>query len=109
MENDRGFVVRGLVPRRTTRHALRCSGPSSTMSSCAPAPCRDRVTRPVLERARAVASGERFFHWPLEFPEVFHEQDGRPCDRPGFDAVIGNPPWEMLRGDRGDRRPTHRG
>lgn len=28
-----------------------------------------------------------FFHWPLEFPEVF----GR--DRGGFDAVIGNPPY----------------
>ncbi len=22
--------------------------------------------------------------------------------RPGFDAIVGNPPWEMLRGDRGD-------
>ena len=27
-----------------------------------------------------------FFHWALEFPEVFQK-------RGGFDAVIGNPPW----------------
>jgi hypothetical protein len=29
----------------------------------------------------------QFFHWHLEFPEVF--TDG------GFDCVLGNPPWEM--------------
>jgi hypothetical protein len=31
----------------------------------------------------------RFFHWELEFPDVF--QGGTP----GFDAIIGNPPWEI--------------
>lgn len=37
---------------------------------------------------------KRFFHWELEFPEVFYELDP-PGDRdnPGFDAVIGNPPY----------------
>jgi hypothetical protein len=27
------------------------------------------------------------FHWPLEFPEVFSREN------PGFDAVVGNPPY----------------
>lgn len=27
------------------------------------------------------------FHWPIEFPEVFARED------PGFDAVVGNPPF----------------
>jgi hypothetical protein len=27
------------------------------------------------------------FHWPLEFPEVFDR------DNPGFDAIVGNPPF----------------
>jgi hypothetical protein len=50
--------------------------------------------------ATALASG--FFHWPLEFPDVFYDTPGRTQDGPGFDAVIGNPPWEMLRRDEGD-------
>jgi len=48
-----------------------------------------------LREAAATASSERFFHWPLEFPEVFAG------GAPGFDAVIGNPPWEMLRAGAG--------
>ncbi|MEN6547562.1 MAG: N-6 DNA methylase, partial [Armatimonadia bacterium] len=34
---------------------------------------------------------ERFFHWELEFPEVFEEGRG------GFDAVVMNPPWERIK------------
>ena len=40
--------------------------------------------------ATKVATRHRFFHWELEFPDVF-------CDEgAGFDAVLGNPPWETL-------------
>ena len=55
-----------------------------------------------IEAAHAHASAQRFFHWPLEFPDVFYDADGRPKPDAGFDAVIGNPPWEMLRRDPGD-------
>ncbi len=37
--------------------------------------------------------GREFFHWELEFPEVFFDEHGREKDNPGFDAVIGNPPY----------------
>ncbi len=31
----------------------------------------------------------RFFHWELEFPDVFAAPGG------GFDGIVGNPPWEI--------------
>jgi hypothetical protein len=33
------------------------------------------------------ANAQAFFHWPLEFPEVFAVS--------GFDVMLGNPPWEV--------------
>jgi hypothetical protein len=59
------------------------------------------VTR-YLSSADAVSHRRRFFHWELEFPEVFFDHDGTRRERPGFDAVVGNPPWDMLRADQGD-------
>lgn len=42
-----------------------------------------------LAIAGEMAGQLRFFHWELEFPDVFTAiQDG-------FDAVLGNPPWEI--------------
>ncbi len=41
----------------------------------------------------------RPFHWPLEFPDVFYG------DRPGFDAMVGNPPFlggKRITGVHGD-------
>jgi hypothetical protein len=43
--------------------------------------------------AQTLAEDERFFHWELEFPIAFYEQDGERKEDGGFDAVIGNPPW----------------
>lgn len=49
--------------------------------------------RPAVPQLSALALESsdriRFFHWPLEFPEVFG--DG------GFDAVLSNPPWERIK------------
>jgi hypothetical protein len=46
---------------------------------------------PVVEEVERLARFARVFHWPLEFPAVLA------CDRPGFDLVIGNPPWERIK------------
>lgn len=42
----------------------------------------------------------RFFHWELEFPDVFRrererEAAGAAPPHAGFDAILGNPPWEI--------------
>jgi hypothetical protein len=47
-----------------------------------------------LHAAEEAARERRFFHWELEFPEVFFDGQGRPLgDGAGFDAVVGNPPY----------------
>ena len=45
------------------------------------------------------ATERAFHHWPLRFPEVFFDNAGGPLHDAGFDAVLGNPPWEMLRAE----------
>jgi hypothetical protein len=49
-------------------------------------------TQSLVEAVHRTAVAHRFFHWELEFPEVWYG-GGRRLDEPGFDAVIGNPPW----------------
>jgi hypothetical protein len=56
---------------------------------------------PLLSQSEAIAAARRFFHWELEFPEAFFDAAGDRLAAPGFDAVVGNPPWDMLRADSG--------
>jgi len=51
-----------------------------------------------LDGADDLARRYSFFHWELEFPEVFFGLDGATLgDHAGFDAVIGNPPLRAPR------------
>lgn len=43
--------------------------------------------------AQTIAEEQNFFHWRLAFPEVFYQENGSVKSDPGFDAVIGNPPY----------------
>ena len=56
----------------------------------------------LLGESRNIASRHRFLHWPLAFPDVFLDGRDTADGQPGFDAVVGNPPWDMIRGDTGD-------
>ncbi|MEU8202921.1 N-6 DNA methylase [Streptosporangium sp. NPDC049046] len=47
----------------------------------------------VTERIRKQV---RPFHWEVEFPEVFFDNEGRRRANAGFDVMIGNPPWESI-------------
>ena len=51
----------------------------------------DKDTRALVKRAQKLAATHGFLHWPLAFPQVFTRQ------RPGFDVVVGNPPWEEVK------------
>ena len=43
-----------------------------------------------VRQAQELAKRHQFLHWPLAFPHVFQRQS------PGFDVVVGNPPWEEV-------------
>ncbi|MFM6608718.1 MAG: Eco57I restriction-modification methylase domain-containing protein, partial [Dolichospermum sp.] len=54
----------------------------------------------VYEDAGRLFDQKRFFHWDLEFPEVFIDLETASWkDNSGFDVVIGNPPYEELSQD----------
>jgi very-short-patch-repair endonuclease len=53
----------------------------------------------VAKTALEAAESKRFFHWELEFPEIFFApskpggQDVQLSKDGSFDAIVGNPPW----------------
>lgn len=46
-----------------------------------------------FQSAQGRSSELSFFHWKLEFPEVFYDMDAEKRQNAGFDAILGNPPW----------------
>jgi hypothetical protein len=44
----------------------------------------------LCEEAERAAIDNRFFHWAVEFPEVFANEGG-------FDVMCGNPPWDKIK------------
>lgn len=57
--------------------------------------------RQLLEEREKMFVEKRFFHWDLEFPEVFIDLEKITWkSNPGFDAVIGNPPYVDVTADK---------
>jgi len=56
-----------------------------------------------FKTAQAMAEEERFFHWELEFPTAFYDQEGERREGAGFDAVIGNPPYAKIPAEMANR------
>lgn len=50
---------------------------------------KEPLSGSMRQTVEGLAKVHRFFHWPLEFPEVFAHG--------GFDVVLGNPPWERIK------------
>jgi hypothetical protein len=66
---------------------------------------RPETVREVIRgKVERLAASYQFFHWHLEFPEVFRvPDDPASAEHPelgwsgGFSCVIGNPPWERVK------------
>ncbi len=52
---------------------------------------RQKLAHATMQHALLKADTEHFLHWELAFPTVWQAGDG------GFDAVIGNPPWDVMK------------
>ena len=81
-ETQRAALVELLSPQRNLVAVLAAGQIDGDAASPANA---------LLQEVRALAQRERFFHWWTAFPTAFAGKD------PGFDAVIGNPPWDVMR------------
>ena len=62
-------------------------------------PVRQHTTWPdftqIWRAAADIAGRENFLHWEVAFPGVWRRwQDDQPAG--GFDAIIGNPPWDQI-------------
>jgi Eco57I restriction-modification methylase len=81
-------VFASLADRLVTEH---CELPEKTAAA-------------LLHNAACITDAHHFFHWVLEFPEAYFDEAGRPLADAGFDAVLGNPPWDMLRAGGTEKR-----
>jgi len=59
------------------------------------------LTDDAARHVQALAVEYRFFHWYLEFPDVFNVSPATTSApngwRGGFTAMVGNPPWERIK------------
>ncbi len=69
--------------------SLQPDQPAITSAAVADRLAGQSVDPRVTGSALVIAERERFFHWPLEFAEVFAEG--------GFDVLLSNPPWERIK------------
>ena len=48
------------------------------------------IDEEIKKHINTIAKNYKFFHWEIEFPEVFQRENK------GFDCILGNPPWEAV-------------
>jgi len=51
-----------------------------------------RLKKDIVKLVEEISTKYRFFHWHLEFPDVFNNDADT-----GFDCDLGNPPWERIK------------
>ncbi len=95
LTNVEGLVVEALGRESSIAFDLLARGPDAADGSIA----QDDIWHGFADRwtqARSIAERESFLHWEVAFPGVWRGwQSFRP--EGGFDAVIGNPPWDRIK------------
>ena len=81
-----GPLVTTLGQHTANAYELLAQGPAESVSDFSE----------LWHKATSIANREDFLHWEVAFPGVWHRwQESRP--QGGFDAVIGNPPWDRIK------------
>ena len=82
-------LIEALSENPNEAYSLLSEGPREEISDSAD-------FKEIWEKAAGVARSEKFLHWEVAFPGVWSDWlDGKP--KGGFDAVIGNPPWDRIK------------
>ncbi len=86
-----------IVSQAEKAFSLLSNGPDSVDAAD---PVRQHTLWPafteIWRSAKEIADRENFLHWEAAFPGVWrHWQDDQPTG--GFDAIIGNPPWDRIK------------
>ncbi len=72
---------------RTDHDESACTGAAFSESS---------IFEQIWQDTKSIARREEFLHWEVAFPGVWqYWQNKRP--QGGFDAIIGNPPWDRIK------------
>ncbi len=86
-------IANGAGPRKPPADAVDIRKGKKRVATAAEA--YDAAVR-FLSRARAMSVERRFLHWEAAFPGVWTDWE-RAVPTGGFDAVIGNPPWDRMK------------
>ena len=86
-----------IVSQAEKAFSLLANGPDSVDAAD---PVRQHTLWPafteIWRSAKEIAGRENFLHWEAAFPGVWERwQDDQPTG--GFDAIIGNPPWDRIK------------
>ena len=68
---------------------------AGTLAPKTDVPDPERFAR-LFAQARALRNEEGFLNWQVAFPGIWQDWE-EPTLRGGFDAVIGNPPWDRIK------------
>jgi Eco57I restriction-modification methylase/TaqI-like C-terminal specificity domain len=81
---------------KRAEHFLRVYGTSAIAADSKTMNAADAA---VYDDALKLSDEKHFFHWDLEFPEVFIDLENASWkENPGFDVVVGNPPYVKQQG-----------